>query len=120
MFYREEEFERILDAVILVDYSPGYRLGEFDCGVQDYNDFLVHDAPVYIEQNISQVKLLLDKQNADVIAYMALSTDSFFLDEEEIKKEGLDIPFKSVPALKVGKLAVSARHRLEPYGSIWL
>ena len=64
MFHKEEQFPEILKSVVLVDYSPGYKLGEFNCGIQDYNNFLIHDAPYYIEQNISQVKLLIDKQTA--------------------------------------------------------
>jgi len=106
--------------VILVDFSPGYKLGDFDCGVKDYNDFLVNDAQIYIDQYISKVKLLIDKQNADVIAYMALSADAFLLDDDEKRKEGLDIPFKSVPALKIGKLAVDVKYKDYPYGSFML
>ena len=73
MFYSEDEFEDILQAVVLVPYSPGYKLGDFYCGTKDYNEFLTNDAEYYVEQNISQVRLLLHKQTADVIAYMALS-----------------------------------------------
>lgn len=71
MFYHEEKFEKISEAVILVDFSPGYKLGDFDCGVKDYNDFLVNDAQIYIDQYISKVKLLIDKQNADNEKYKA-------------------------------------------------
>lgn len=120
MFYREEEFESIAEMVVLVDYSPGYKLGDFDCGTPDYNEFLISDAPTYIEQNLCQVKLLLNKQTADVIGYVALSSDSFILDPDEKAKEGLDIPFNSVPALKIGKLAVSSQHKDQPYGSFLL
>lgn len=120
MFYREEEFEKITDTVVLVDYSPGYKLGDFDCGTSDYNEFLVHDAPLYIEQNICRVKLLIDKQTADIIGYLALSSDSFNLDPEEKEKEGLNIPFNSVPALKIGKIAVSSSYKEKPYGSFLL
>ncbi|SHI48866.1 hypothetical protein [Desulfosporosinus lacus] len=83
MFYCENEFEYILQTVVLVPYSPGYKLGDFDCGTEDYNQFLTNDAQYYVEQNISQVRLLIHKQTADLIAYMALSTDSFLLDKEE-------------------------------------
>jgi len=53
---------------------------------------------------------------------MALSADSFRLDPDEKAKEGLDIPFNSVPALKIGKLACSCKHKDKPYGSfmLWL
>ncbi|GAB6172360.1 hypothetical protein JCM15765_18380 [Paradesulfitobacterium aromaticivorans] len=83
MFYCEDEFEDMLLAVVFVPYSPGYKLGDFDCGIEDYNQFLTNDARYYVEQNISQVRLLIHKQTADVIAYMALSTDSFLLDKDE-------------------------------------
>jgi len=120
MFYKEEEFGPIQQAVTLVDYSPGYRLGDFDCEIKEYNEFLTDDAPIYISQNISQVKLLIDKKKADVIGYIALLSDSFLLTEEEKEKEGLDIPFATVPALKVGKLATDHRYRDKPYGSFLL
>jgi len=122
MFYREDEFEDILQTVVLVPYSPGYKLGDFDCGIDDYNQFLTNDAQYYIEQNISQVRLLIHKKTADVIAYMALSTDSFLLDKEGKIKENIEIPINSIPALKIGKLAVDLRYKDKPYGSfmLWL
>ena len=101
MFYKEEEFENILPMVELVNYSLGYRLGDFDCDSEDYNSFLSNDAKYYIQENICQVKLLINKQNGDIIAYMALNTDSFLLDPEEKEKEKLDIPFNSVPSMTV-------------------
>lgn len=122
MFYGENKFEYILQTVVLVPYSPGYKLGDFDCGTEDYNQFLTNDAQYYVEQNISQVRLLIHKQTADVIAYMALSTDSFLLDKEEKIKEAIEIPINSIPALKIGKLAVDFRYKDKPYGSfmLWL
>ncbi len=51
---------------------------------------------------------------------MALNTDSFLLDDVEKKKEGLKIPFKSVPALKVGKLAIDIKYANKGYGSFLL
>jgi len=122
MFYREDEFEDMLQALVLVPYSPGYKLGDFDCGIEDYNQFLTNDGQYYVEQNISQVRLLIHKQTADIIAYMALSTDSFLLDMDEKIKENIDIPINSIPALKVGKLAVDRKYKDRPYGSfmLWL
>ncbi|HUW64824.1 MAG TPA: N-acetyltransferase [Spirochaetia bacterium] len=118
--YLEEVYEGIATKVVLVDYAQGYRTGEFDCGLSDYNDFLCNDAPYYIQQNIVQIKLLVNKRNADVIAYMALCSDSFLLDAKERESEGLDIPFNSVPALKIGQMSVSRKYRDKPYGSFML
>jgi len=122
MFYRENEFDDILQNVVLVPYSSGYKLGDFDCGIDDYNNFLTNDARYYTEQNISQVRLLIHKQTADIISYVALSTDSFLLDKEEKQRENIDIPINSIPALKIGKLAVDRHYKDKPYGSfmLWL
>jgi len=122
MFHKQDEFENILPMVELVNYSLGYRLRDFDCGSEDYNSFLFNDAQYYIRENICQVKLLINKQNGDIIAYIALNIDSFLLDPEEKLKENLDIPFNSVPAMKIGKLAVDLKYKDLPYGSfmLWL
>ncbi|KLU63274.1 hypothetical protein CEB3_c03710 [Peptococcaceae bacterium CEB3] len=122
MFYKEEMYEYILPLVELVNFSKGYRLNDFDCSSEDYNSFLLNDAEQYINENISKIKLLINKQNGDIISYMALSTDSFLLDSEEKSKEGLDIPFNSVPAVKIGKLATDKKYKDLPYGSfmLWL
>lgn len=120
MFYGKEHFNVISEEVEFVDLSPSLKLGDFNCGVDDYNEFLLCDAPKYIEDKLCQVTVLLNKENDDIIGYMALCTDSFLLDKEEKLKEGLDIPFNSVPALKIGKLAVSANYRHKPYGSFLL
>ncbi|MFZ5639477.1 MAG: hypothetical protein ACOY4Q_02170 [Bacillota bacterium] len=64
----------------------------------------------------------MSKQTADIIGYMALSSDSFRLDQDEKEKEGFDIPYNSVPALKIGKLAISSDYKDNSYGSfmLWL
>lgn len=98
----------------------GYRLGDFDCGIADYNDFLCSDAPYYIEQNVTQIKLLINKENADVIAYMVLCSDSFILSDKEKALVGLEIPINTLPSLKIGKLAVSQRYTGKLYGSFML
>lgn len=95
----------------------------FDCGVKDYNDFIVHDAAHYTNEHISSVHLLLDRETQDVLGYVALLTDSFRLDAEEKKRTNLhDIPFSIVPAMKIGKLAVSQKHSGMKIGSylLWL
>ncbi|PFI96868.1 N-acetyltransferase [Bacillus cereus] len=83
----------------------------FDCGQEDYNSFLINDAEYYIENNISSINLLIDNESKDIIGYLALLTDAFLLDGAEKETAGLDIPFSSVPALKIGKLAVSSKYK---------
>jgi ribosomal protein S18 acetylase RimI-like enzyme len=122
MKYRNTgEYGEIAEKTSLVPFSTEYRIGDFDCGIEDYNLFLINDAKHYIESQISSVHLLIDDDSKDVIGYIALLADAFRLDKEEKRKVGLEhIPFNSVPALKIGKLAISKNHRDYHYGSYLL
>lgn len=111
------EYEKILEHTSVVDFSREYNLEEFDCGEKDYNLFLSNDADYYISSGISSVHLLIHKDTKSIIGYFALLTDAFLLDKQEKKEMGLEIPFSSVPAMKIGKLAVSKDHQEYHYGS---
>lgn len=112
------KLELIITGTVLVDYSPGYRLGEFDCGVENYNEWLRHDAEIYVVNGFCRVKLLISKINADIIAYMALSADSFLVSQEE--KDQYRYAFSTIPALKIGQLASSIAYRGKKVGSYML
>lgn len=101
-------FVELAQQMVLVNYSPGYKLGEFDCGIPDYNLFIQNDAEHLIKLNFTQVKLLISKSNADVVGYVALCADSFLVDREEKEKYG--IQYATYPALKIGKLAVNKHY----------
>lgn len=124
MRYRETGlYEEILEKTVLVRFDPknrgAYRIEEFDCGIEDYNDFLIHDAALYVREQLSVIYLLIDQISKDVLGYLALSADSFLLDKDEKANVGLTIPFSTVPAVKIGKLATSKQHRGK-YGSYLL
>ncbi len=88
-----------------MDYSPSHKLGEFECKDSDYAVWLINDAHYYIEQSISQVKLLLNRGNEDIIGY----------------NQSGKMP-RSIPALKIGKLAINVKYERQSYGSylLWL
>lgn len=121
MRYRKtDEYDEIAERTELVKFSSEYRIGDFDCGIKDYNDFLTNDASIYIEHCISRTYLLLDKHSYDVVGYIALLADSITLEPPEKELEGLTMPFNSFPALKIGKLATSKDHKEYHYGSFLL
>ena len=66
------QFADIKEYAELVDYSLSYRLGDFNCGINDYNDFLVNDAPDYLREDICQIKLLINRKNADIINFYVM------------------------------------------------
>lgn len=114
------EYEKILEHTKIVPFSKEYSLEEFNCGEEDYNLFLVNDAEYYISNGISSVHLLIHKDTNSIIGYFALLADAFLLDKDEKERLDLDIPFSSVPAMKIGKLAVSKDHQEYHYGSFLL
>ena len=119
---REQLFFSMLPNVELIDFPGAANLGDFSCSVDDYRDFLVNDAPKFSELNLTRVKLLLDRETGNIIAYMALLCDAIQLDTEEVQQMGWDIPFRTIPALKIGKLAVNQAYERHHYGSfmLWL
>ena len=79
----------------------------FDSHIEEYNDFL-KIAKKFYDLNISKTFVLMHRKTNELLAYMTLSADSIKLTSEE--KEVHDIakvPYASIPALKVGKLAVN-------------
>lgn len=120
MYLQDEMFAQITKQVKLVEFDENYRINDFDSGLADYNEFLVKLARECIDQNICRVYLLINKVNADVIGYMTLSNDSIKLSDNEKEVHGLDsIPFRSVPAIKIGQLATDVKYResCKGYGS---
>ena len=119
---REQLFFSMLANVELIDFPGAANLGDFSCSVDDYRDFLVNDAPKFSELNLTRVKLLLDRETGNIIAYMALLCDAIQLDTVEVQQMGWDIPFRTIPALKIGKLAVNQAYERHHYGScmLWL
>jgi ribosomal protein S18 acetylase RimI-like enzyme len=117
------EFSMYDETLEFTEYSPNCNIGEFQCKDYDYSKWLLKDAPKYISHNLSRVVLLINKSNQEIIGYMAFCTDSFKLSKEEKEKIKLKrIKIESVPALKIGKLAVDIKYERKKYGFylLWL
>lgn len=96
----------------------------FDSHVEEYNTFL-EIAEKFYDLNVSKTFILLHKKTDEILAYMTLSADSIKLTEEEKEVHDIEeVPYVSIPALKVGKLAVnkevSEAVRRKGYGSFLL
>jgi len=96
----------------------------FDSHIKEYNDFL-NAADKFYELNISKTFLLIHKNTNELLAYMALSADSIKLTPNEKEVHDMaKVPYASIPALKVGKLAVnkelSRAAKRAGYGSFML
>jgi GNAT superfamily N-acetyltransferase len=96
----------------------------FDSHIAEYNDFL-HIADKFYDLNVSKTFLLIHKKTNELLAYMTLSADSIKLTFEEKELHDISaVPYASIPALKVGKLAVNKELHEAPkrkgYGSFML
>lgn len=96
----------------------------FDSHIAEYNDFL-KIADKFCDLNVSKTFLLLHNEINFLLAYMTLSADSIKLTNVEKDIHGMSkVPYASIPALKVGKLAVNKelpeQLKRKGYGSFML
>lgn len=96
----------------------------FNSHIDEYNEFL-QIANKFYDLNISKTFLLIHKKTNELLAYMTLSADSIKLTNEEKDLHNISkVPYASIPALKVGKLAinkeVSKEVKRKGYGSFML
>ena len=94
----------------------------FDCGDQDLNDFLKHDAAKYQTELLSHTDLaLLDET---IVGYITLLADSIVLKTPE-KKHTLDRlsgqhqSIYTFPAIKIGRIGVQKEYKSCGIGT-WL
>lgn len=125
-YLSENELQEIQNSVkmISIDDVDNMTCFEFDSEIDEYNDFL-NIAKLFADINISKTFLLIHKETNELLAYMTLSADSLKLTNEEKKNHNLSmVPYVSIPALKIGKLAVnkkmSSEVRRKGYGSFML
>lgn len=125
-YLNEDDIVAIEDSVRLLSIEEIDDVSHysFDSHIKEYNDFL-RVARIFFDLNISRTFLLIHKKTNELLAYMTLSADSIKLTPNE--KEIHDIakvPYASIPALKVGKLAVnkeaSKEVKRKGYGSFLL
>jgi len=96
----------------------------FDSEIEEYNDFLKL-AKSFYDINVSKTFLLVHKNTKELISYMTLSADSIKLNPKEKDTHEISkVPYASIPALKIGKLAVNKKLsedvKMKGYGSFML
>jgi hypothetical protein len=82
-------------------------LDSFSCFVSEYNDYLFEDALRSQNDHIALTWLLKERTTGTIAAYMSLIADAIKLSVSEKEIHNLNYPFKTIPAMKIAKLAVS-------------
>lgn len=125
-YLSEQEIMDIKDNVRLLSIKEVDDVSHysFDSHIEEYNSFL-EIADKFNDLNISKTFLLIHKETRELLAYMTLSADSIKLTSEEKELHDIEkVPYASIPAVKVGKLAVnkeiSNKAKRKGYGSFLL
>jgi ribosomal protein S18 acetylase RimI-like enzyme len=84
------------------------NLASFFCPIEEYNNYLFQEAQRSQNDQMALTWLLLERSTGAIAAYMSLIADAIKLSATEKELHNLDYPFKTVPAMKIAKLAVSA------------
>ena len=87
--------------------SPDTALDTFLCPIAEYNDYLFEDALRSQNDHIALTWLLRERASSSIAAYMSLIADAIKLSVSEKELHNLSYPFKTLPAIKIAKLAVS-------------
>jgi len=80
----------------------------FNCSIIEYNDYLEKDALRSLKDYIALTWLLIDCKNNTIAAYMSLIMDSIKLSFTEKELHNLNYPFRTIPSMKIAKLAVDS------------
>jgi len=86
--------------------SQNIPLHDFNCSVNEYNDYLTDDALRSMKDHIALTWLLIDIADGKIVSYMSLIMDSIKLSFTEKELHNLNYPFRTIPAMKIAKLAV--------------
>ena len=78
----------------------------FDCAIAEYTEYLMHDALRSMYDHIALTWLLTERSTGHIAAYMSLIMDAIKLSFTEKELHSLNYPFRTVPAMKMAKLAV--------------
>lgn len=125
-----EDFKSILSTVSILPISSlteeDISQYSFDCGeAKEYETFLKKKALILESLGITRTFLLIHNKTKELIGYFSLSADTVRLTIDE--KLGTDletVDFMSLPALKLGKLAInkglSEQAQRKGYGSFVL
>lgn len=102
-----------------------YVIGDFDCGNQDLNDFLLNEAKLFSKYLLSVTYII--ERRGDVVAFFSLSNDKISIpdsDKSTWRKIKSKFPHRKhrsdYPAVKIGRLGVSKKYQRSRIGSVIL
>jgi GNAT superfamily N-acetyltransferase len=107
-----------------LEESEYSRLGWFDCGDDEINDFFLNDAVLHKRELLAESYVYEYKDSP--VALVSIQNDSVRFDDDENKErqkfgKSLSLPFpkryKSIPAVKLGRIGVHKNYKRQGIGS---
>jgi hypothetical protein len=95
---------------------PDCNVAVFDCAIPEYNVYLKNDALHAQSDLVALTWLLKERSSGKIVAYMSLIADAIKLSLAEKELHNLNYPFKTLPAMKIAKLAVSNSSKVKYSG----
>jgi hypothetical protein len=92
-------------------------VGDFECRIGEYTGYLREEALHAQADHVARTWLLRERESGGIAAYMSVITDAVRLSVAEKELHKLDYPFKTIPAMKIGKLAVDELFRQKYRGT---
>jgi hypothetical protein len=86
--------------------TASLRLSSFSCHIGEYTDYLIKDALRSQKDYVAKTWILWERTTGKIAAYMSLIMDAIKLSFTEKELHNLDYPFRTIPAMKIAKLAV--------------
>ena len=100
------------------------RDADFDCGIDDLNEFFFEDSKKACQALIAVTYAWIEDNKT--LAYFSVSNDAISreVDKKAYNKAARQVPnakrFISLPAVKIGRLAVTKTHQANGFGSFVL
>jgi hypothetical protein len=96
----------VADHFYLEPFESEKMAASFKCAIDEYNDWLFQDALRSHNDHIAKTWFLCELKTGKIAAYMSLIMDAIKLSFTEKELHNLNYPFKTIPAMKIAKLAV--------------
>jgi GNAT superfamily N-acetyltransferase len=102
--FGEKEHAEAFKLELLTASTP---LEGFSCLIKEYNDYIYSDALRSQNDHIALTWLLREQATGATVAYLSLIADTVKLSASEKEIHKLNYLFKTIPAMKIAKIAVS-------------
>jgi hypothetical protein len=86
--------------------TDSFQLLGFSCAAEEYTGYFYKDALRSQKDRVAKTWILWERAAGSIAAYMSLIMDAIKLSFTEKELHNLNYPFRTIPAMKIAKLAV--------------